>query len=57
MSKLLERNMELEFEEEHDELVSEKAIMRRAAYDEYKAEQRLKRDKNRDWSTEEGEYY
>lgn len=57
MSRLAESLYEAEFEREQDELLSEKAIMRECARQEYWANERLKRDKNRGWKDEDGEEY
>lgn len=57
MGKMIERNMEMQFEEEQEELLSEKAIMRECARQEFLAERRLKQDKNRDWKSEDGDFY
>lgn len=57
MSRLAQSLYEAEFEAEQDELLSEKAIMRECARQEYWANERLKRDKNRDWKDEDGEEY
>lgn len=57
MSRLAESLYETQFEEEQDELLSEKAIMRECARQEFWANERLKRDKNRDWKDEDGEEY
>lgn len=57
MSRLAESLYETQFEKEQDELVSEKAIMRECARQEFWANERLKRDKNRDWKDEDGEEY
>lgn len=57
MGKMIERNMEMQFEAEQEELISEKAIMRECARQEFWANQRLKQDKNRDWKSEDGDFY
>ena len=57
MSSLLRRNEEIEFEREEREYKNEKALMRQCAYEEYLAEERLKRDMNRDWKNEDGDLY
>lgn len=57
MSRLAESKLESQFEEEEIEYKSEAAMMRELRRKEFWANERLKRDKNRDWKNEDGDEY